>query len=159
MNTIPKNKALFSFLMISVLIIIIACASKQEKPYEYPLIETNQEIEIYLPQYVPQNYAFEEIEISPPFVTVTYSSKEGRIYYTQMNAASFSMSLDTENNTVTAYHSDHFTGYLLTDSSVPSSYLLSVYNDTNAFELVGNIKKEELFQMLESIAPYTKRSH
>ena len=71
-----------------------------------------------------------------------------------LHSPSFSLSLDTENNTITEYNSNKFTGYLLTDTSSKSSYLLSVYNDTNSFEITGNIEKDELFKMIESIEPY-----
>ena len=136
MNTIRKNKIFFYFFALCITFVIF-CSFKKTKDYEYPLIETDNDMEISLPKYVPQNYKFEEIEISPPFVSVTYSSESGNLYYTQITSPSFSLSLDTENNT-----------------SSKSSYLLSVYNDTNSFEITGNIEKDELFKMIESIEPY-----
>ena len=146
MNTIRKNKIFFYFFALCITFVIF-CSFKKTKDYEYPLIETDNDMEISLPKYVPQNYKFEEIEISPPFVSVTYSSESGNLYYTQITSPSFSLSLDTENNTITEYNSNKFTGYLLTDTSSKSSYLLSVYNDTNSFEITGNIEKDELFKL------------
>ena len=146
-------QSLFYFFALCITFVIF-CSFKKTKDYEYPLIETDNDMEISLPKYVPQNYKFEEIEISPPFVSVTYSSESGNLYYTQITSPSFSLSLDTENNTITEYNSNKFTGYLLTDTSSKSSYLLSVYNDTNSFEITGNIEKDELFKMIESIEPY-----
>ena len=153
MNTIRKNKIFFYFFALCITFVIF-CSFKKTKDYEYPLIETDNDMEISLPKYVPQNYKFDEIEISPPFVYVTYSSESGNLCYTQITSPSFSLSLDTENNTITEYNSNKFTGYLLTDTSSKSSYLLSVYNDTNSFEITGNMEKDELFKMIESIEPY-----
>ena len=153
MNTIRKKQNFFLFFCFMHNFCYILFI-KKTKDYEYPLIETDNDMEISLPKYVPQNYKFEEIEISPPFVSVTYSSESGNLYYTQITSPSFSLSLDTENNTITEYNSNKFTGYLLTDTSRKSSYLLSVYNDTNSFEITGSIEKDELFKMIESIEPY-----
>lgn len=102
MNTIRKNKIFFYFFALCITFVIF-CSFKKTKDYEYPLIETDNDMEISLPKYVPQNYKFEEIEISPPFVSVTYSSESGNLYYTQITSPSFSLSLDTENNTITEY--------------------------------------------------------
>ena len=151
-----KHKTIALLILLCTFILISLCSYQKQKDYEYPLIESDYNIEIYLPKYVPKDYEFKEIDISPLFVSVTYSSPiYGDLYYTQISSPDFSLSLDTENNNITEYNSNNYTGYLLTDTSVDSSYLLSVYNNTDSFEISGIIDKNELFKMLESISKYT----
>lgn len=156
MNNITSNKHKSAAFLIGVCILVLFLVGffRGPKEYNYPLIETKYDIEIFLPSYVPKDYEFKEIDISPLFVSVTYTSSSGDLYYTQTSSPDFTLSLDTENNNITEYNSDKFTGYLLTDTSVDSSYLLNVYNERNSFEISGIIDKEELFNMVESISKY-----
>lgn len=156
MNTISvKHKNYISLILLCAFILISFCSCQKQKDYDYPLIESDYNIEIYLPKYVPKDYEFKEIEISPLFVSVTYNSPVyGDLYYTQISSPDFSLSLDIENNNITEYTSDNFTGYLLTDINNKSSYLLNVYNDTTSFEISGILDKKDLFKMVESIEKY-----
>lgn len=153
--TFTKHKTTVFFILLCTFILILLCSRQKQKEYDYPLIESDYNIEIYLPKYVPEDYEFKEIEISPLFVSVTYNSPVyGDLYYTQISSPDFSLSLDIENNNITEYTSDNFTGYLLTDTNNESSYLLNVYSDTTSFEISGILNKVDLFKMVESIDLY-----
>lgn len=154
--TFQKHKSKTSLITLFAAIIILFCSCQSQKEYKYPLIESDYSIDIFLPKYVPKDYEFKEVEISPLFVCVTYTSPAyGDLYYTQISSPNFSLSLDSENNNITEYESENYSGYLLTDININSSYLLSVYNDSNSFEISGIIDKTELFKMVESISAYT----
>lgn len=149
-----KFKASLIILLTAMIVLFSSCHSQKE--YEYPLIKSDYNVDIYLPKYVPKDYEFKEIDISPLFISVTFTSPtHGDLYYTQISSPDFSLSLDTENNSITEYESENYSGYLLTDVNVDSSYLLTVYNDSDSFEISGIIDKTELFKMVESISEYS----
>ena len=158
MRIIYSNRHKFMVLIIIFCIYIVFILGIKSLPslqkFEYPLIETEYDIEVFLPSYIPNNFELKAFDISPMLVSVTFSSDDSALYFTQLVAEDFFLTLDTETNSISEYESEKFSGYLLTDQNIESSYLLYIYNDTNAFEIAGIIDKEDLFKIAESIEKY-----
>ena len=110
--------------------------------------------DVLLPTYVPEGYKFEEYQISPLSVSVTYSSKDKNLYYMQHAPISLSYAIDTENSLQTEYHSDRFDGYLLSYETTNPLNLIHVWDKNNFYKADGAVDEEELIKMIESIEEY-----
>lgn len=153
---IKKHLYLWPIIIILVFITII----KYESPrFDYPDIEVDSKMQIYLPYYIPKDYKLGEFDIDHPFVSISFENGSQTIWYTQIHTGgNFSFTTDTEHHTLTEYKSKKFTGYLSESIKYPEDYALYIFDDNNYFELSGTIDKQELFKIAESIELYATTS-
>ena len=154
MNTPTRIKHKSFLLLILILFSFFFSSCEKQKEFDYPLIETDYAIEIFLPKYVPDGYKVKEIDITDIYASIIYTSDTGDISFLQIATSNNSVSLDTEKSIITEYNSDKFSGYLLTDKYIESQRLLYVYNDTNSFAIDGLLEESEIIKMIESIEKY-----
>lgn len=69
-------------LLITVLFMMFWCihTTENQNKFEYPAITEDVTFDVLLPTYVPEGYKFEEYQISPLSVSVTYSSEDKNLY-------------------------------------------------------------------------------
>lgn len=113
-------------LLITALFMMVGCihTTENQNKFEYPELTKDVTFDVLLPAYIPKGYIFEEYQISPLSVSVTYSSEGKNLYYMQHTPISITYSVDTENSVQTEYHSDCFDGYILSyETSNPSNLI------------------------------------
>ena len=143
-------------LLIAALFMMNGCihSTKNQNKFEYPNLTEDVTFDVLLPTYVPEGYKFEEYHISPLSVSVTYSSEGKTLYYMQHAPISLTYTIDTENSVQTEYHSDRFDGYILSYETSNPSNLIHVWDENNFYKADGDVDKEELIKMIESIEVY-----
>lgn len=152
---ISSDMKAIMFLIISTLILFgFILTTEKQKKFEYPLITEETEFDLILPSYIPDGFSIIEYDISPISFSVSYSSGEKTLDYLQINSISNSVSLDNENNMITEYKSDRFEGYLLTDKYIKPLHLICVWDKENCFAINGNVEKEDIIKILESLEVY-----
>ena len=158
MNISKDLKAILVLTLSTLLLFCFIIIKREPQNYVYPSISSEVYFDIMLASYVPDDYTVNYISTSPAVAVVEYTSERGLAYFSQLNAVTFSLSLDNENHTITEYHSDRFDGYLLIDTENKNSRLISVWDEHNSFEITGNLEEYEIYKMIESIEVYATPS-
>lgn len=149
-----KSKTIKYILIIFLAIIILSKAKASPTKFNYPEIQADTNIQIYLPYYIPAAFELQEYDIDDSFVSLIFSSDSKNLYYTQMPATNFTLSIDNENHAISEFSSDKFTGYLSESKNTSNFYTLSFYDDNNYYEISGTVNKNDLFKIAESIEKY-----
>ena len=111
MNISKDLKAILVLTLSTLLLFCFIIIKREPQNYVYPSISSEVYFDIMLPSYVPDDYTVNYISTSPAVAVVEYTSERGLVYFSQLNAVTFSLSLDNENHAITEYHSDRFDGY------------------------------------------------
>lgn len=143
-------------LLITALFMISGCihSTENQNKFEYPDLPEDMNFDVLLPAYIPEGYIFEEYQISPLSVSVTYSSEGKNLYYMQHAPISLTYTIDTENSVQTEYHSDRFDGYLLSYKTTNPLNLIHIWDENNFYKANGDVDEEELIKMIESLEVY-----
>ena len=150
------KKTLSLSIYITLLFMLPGCTqiTKNQPQFEYPALTEDVSFDVLLPTFIPEGYTFEEYQISPLSVSVTYTSEGKSLYYMQHVPISFTYSIDTENGIQTEYHSDQFDGYILTYETPNPLNLIHVWDENNFYKADGDVDEEELIKMIESLEIY-----
>ena len=150
-----RNKKHFYWLPIMIILVFITIIKYEPPKFEYPDIEVDSKMQIYLPYYIPKDYKLGEFNVDRPFVSISFENESQTIWYTQIHTGgSFSFTTDTEHHKITEYESEKFSGYLSESIKYPEDYALYIFDDNNYYEISGTIDKHELFKIAESIEKY-----
>lgn len=108
-----------------------------------------REFEPVEPGYVPEGYEVEERTLTWGSLTITYENISGvEIYYRQSKLASGEVILDTEEADITNIE---IKGINLTVIAKGGCYMFYWFDDWNQYLLIGEVDRNELLKMAESI--------
>ena len=147
-------KAIILLITSTMLVFGYIVTQKKQQKFEYPPITSTIHFDVMLPRYVPDNYTYNSIEISPLLISVEYLCDNQSLYFTQIGTNSGSTSLDNEENIITEYKSERYDGYMLTDHNNQNDHLIFFWDDKYSYEITGIIKENDLIKMVESIELY-----
>lgn len=121
--------------------------SKVDTNYDISKIPSDWEY-IYVPEYLPSDYKLSEIKSSPKLCEISFTYNDKEILFDQYNNVDTNLAADKENFGWKKISIGRFKGYIVSKDLKTN---LTWTNNDYTFKLSGNIDKEELINMAESI--------
>lgn len=147
-----NKKAVFFIIMLFIAFAALFCGIGKfgGNNIKYPELETNGQI-IYLPQYMPDGYTVDKVDIYDGLITSEFVNGSKHIVFIQILNDNVSIDVDTDDYQTSEANIGSKDGYL---SGYGNDKIFTFFENDCMFSISGEIEKEEIDKIVKSIEPY-----
>lgn len=122
----------------------------------YPKFSINNGMDVFLPQYIPEGYIVDEVQMFDKFISASYIAEEKYIIFVQDEYSNFSMSIDNEDYIIKEAKINGNEGYLLLNKDGYNNICL-FYENNYCYTISGPLDEYELKKIAKSVEIYVDK--